>query len=63
LLAQLKGIVQFIKDLIDGKIELRAHPKKKIHAKVYIFRPQPFNQHATCEVITGSSNLYGTKRY
>ena len=28
------GIIQFIKDLTDGKIELRAHPKKKIHAKV-----------------------------
>ncbi|MBL7859757.1 MAG: helicase [Cyclobacteriaceae bacterium] len=52
-----KGIIQFIEDLISGKIELRAHPKKKIHAKVYIFRPVPFNEHAPCEVITGSSNL------
>lgn len=51
------GIIQFIKDLTDGKIELRAHPKKKIHAKVYIFRPVPFNEYAPCEVITGSSNL------
>lgn len=51
------GIIQFIKDLTDGKIELRAHPKKKIHAKVYIFRPMPFNEYAPCEVITGSSNL------
>ena len=52
-----KGILQFIDDLISGKIELRAHPKKKIHAKVYIFRPASFNEHAPCEVITGSSNL------
>ncbi len=52
-----QGIIQFIKDLIDEKIELRAHPKKKIHAKVYIFRPVPFNEHAPCEVITGSSNM------
>jgi len=51
------GIIQFIKDLTDGKIELRAHPNKKIHAKVYIFRPVPFNEYAPCEVITGSSNL------
>lgn len=51
------GIIQFIKDLTDGKIELRAHPTKKIHAKVYIFRPVPFNEYAPCEVITGSSNL------
>lgn len=52
-----KGIVQFMDDLISGKIELRAHPKKKIHAKVYIFRPASFNEYAPCEVITGSSNL------
>lgn len=52
-----KGITQFIDDLTSGKIELRAHPKKKIHAKVYIFRPASFNEHAPCEVITGSSNL------
>lgn len=51
------GIIQFISDLTDGKIELRAHPSKKIHAKVYIFRPKNFNEHAPCEVITGSSNL------
>lgn len=52
-----KGILQFIEDLVSGKIELRAHPKKKIHAKVYIFRPATFNEYAPCEVITGSSNL------
>lgn len=51
------GIIQFIKDLTEGKIELRAHPKKKIHAKVYIFRPASFNEYGPCEVITGSSNL------
>ena len=52
-----KGILQFIDDFVSGKIELRAHPKKKIHAKVYIFRPATFNEYAPCEVITGSSNL------
>ena len=52
-----KGIIQFIEDLIAGKIELKAHPSKKIHAKVYIFRPASFNEYAPCEVITGSSNL------
>jgi HKD family nuclease len=49
--------LQFIDDLTSGKIELRAHPNKKIHAKVYIFRPANFNEYAPCEVITGSSNL------
>jgi superfamily II DNA or RNA helicase len=52
-----KGIIQFIEDLTTGKIELRAHPQKKIHAKVYIFRSATFNEYAPCEVITGSSNL------
>jgi ERCC4-related helicase len=51
------GIIQFIDDLINEKIEIRAHPKKKIHAKIYIFRTQNFNSHSNCEVITGSSNL------
>jgi superfamily II DNA/RNA helicase/polyhydroxyalkanoate synthesis regulator phasin len=52
-----KGILQFIEDLTSGKIELRAHPKKKLHAKVYIFRPANFNEYTLGEVITGSSNL------
>ena len=52
-----EGILQFLEDLKSGKIELKAHPKKKIHAKVYIFRPENFNVYAPCEVITGSSNF------
>ena len=52
-----KAILQFIDDLIEKKIEVKAHPDKKIHAKVYIFRPEPFNEHTPAQVITGSSNL------
>jgi superfamily II DNA/RNA helicase/HKD family nuclease len=52
-----KGILQFIEDIINKKIEVRAHPEKRIHAKVYIFRPEPFNEHTPASVITGSSNL------
>jgi len=51
------GMIQFINDLSSQKVEIRAHPSKNIHAKVYIFRPNPFNEHTPCEVITGSSNL------
>jgi len=51
------GILQFIDDLIERKIEVKAHPDKKIHAKIYIFRPEPFNKHTPALVITGSSNL------
>ncbi len=52
-----EGIIQFIRDLVDQKLEIRAHPDKKLHAKVYIFRPEPFNQHTPASVITGSSNF------
>jgi|SRR5699024_4218057 len=31
-----EGILLFMEDVIDGKIEIRAHKKKKIHAKIYI---------------------------
>ncbi len=51
------GILQFIDDLIEKKIQVKAHPEKKIHAKVYILRPEPFNEHTPATVITGSSNL------
>ncbi len=51
------GILQFIDDLIERKIQIKAHPEKKIHAKVYILRPEPFNEHTPATVITGSSNL------
>lgn len=31
-----QGIFQMVKDLNDGKLELRAHPSKRIHAKIYV---------------------------
>lgn len=52
-----EGILQFLEDIIEGKVQMRAHPDKNIHAKVYIFRPEPFNEHTPASVITGSSNL------
>lgn len=52
------GIIQFFEDFATGKIELKAHPVKTIHAKIYIFYKQIHNQHNTqCSVITGSSNM------
>jgi SNF2 family DNA or RNA helicase len=54
------GILQFIDDIVNRKIELRAHPSKKIHAKIYILYPNNFNEHTlTAAAITGSSNLSG----
>lgn len=53
------GMFQMIQDLIDGKLELRAHPSKKIHAKLYILYLDEFNQYSQGVAITGSSNLSG----
>lgn len=53
------GISQMIKDLAEGKLELRAHPSKKIHAKIYVLYPDDFNQYTQGMAITGSSNLSG----
>lgn len=54
------GILQMLQDIIDGKLELRAHPSKKIHAKIYILYPHGFNEDTlNAAVITGSSNLSG----
>ncbi len=52
-----EGIVEFITDVVNGRIKVKAHPDKNIHAKIYIFRPEPFNEHNSGSVITGSSNL------
>lgn len=52
-----EGILEFIHDVSSGKIQIKAHPDKNIHAKIYIFRPEPFNVHNIGSVITGSSNL------
>jgi superfamily II DNA/RNA helicase len=54
------GILQFINDIIHRRIEVRAHPSKRIHAKIYLLYPDNFNEHTlTAAAITGSSNLSG----
>jgi len=52
-----EGILQFIQDIIDGRIEVRAHNSKAIHAKFYLFLPELHSQHSDGWVIMGSSNL------
>lgn len=52
-----EGILQFIEDIATKKIEIKAHPSKKLHAKIYIFKPKGWNEHKSGYVITGSSNL------
>ena len=54
------SMLQFIEDIVERRIELRAHPSKKIHAKIYLLYPENFNQHTLdATAITGSSNLTG----
>lgn len=53
------GIFQMVQDIKDGKLELRAHPSKKIHAKVYVLYPNDYNEYKMATAITGSSNLSG----
>jgi len=52
-----KGVLQFVNDLIDGRIEVRAHNSKAIHAKFYLFLPENHSEHSDGWVIMGSSNL------
>lgn len=52
------GIIQFMEDCVSGKVIMKAHPTRNIHAKIYIFRPENFNEHSLVKsVITGSSNF------
>ena len=52
-----QSVQQFVADIAAKKIEIKAHPSRNLHAKIYIFRPKEFNEHSGGEVITGSSNL------
>nr|WP_287424210.1 SNF2-related protein [Candidatus Brachybacter algidus] len=52
-----KGVLQFINDLMEGRIEVRAHNSKAIHAKFYLFLPEKHTTHSDGWVIMGSSNL------
>ncbi|GAB4131941.1 MAG: helicase-related protein [Raineya sp.] len=52
-----EGVLQFVSDLIEGRIEVRAHNSKAIHAKFYLFLPEHHSEHSDGWVIMGSSNL------
>lgn len=52
-----RGMMAFLEGVANGKVQIKAHPSKKIHAKLYVFLPNPFNEHTSGSVITGSSNL------
>jgi superfamily II DNA/RNA helicase len=52
-----KGILQFVNDLAKGRIEVRAHNSKTLHAKFYLFLPEHHTANSDGWVIMGSSNL------
>lgn len=40
------GVHQFVEDVSSGKVVIKAHPSRRLHAKIYIFRPGNFNEHS-----------------
>jgi superfamily II DNA or RNA helicase len=51
------GILQFIEDVKAGRLEMRVHSSKTLHAKFYLCLPENHNEHSDGWVIMGSSNL------
>ena len=54
-----EGMLQMLQDMKDGKLEMRAHPSRKIHAKIYILYPDNYDSDMLGCAVTGSSNLSG----
>lgn len=52
-----EGIVQLCEDLASGRLEMRIHATKNLHAKFYLCLPQKHNEHSDGWVIMGSSNI------
>lgn len=52
-----EGIRQFCDDVASGRLQLRIHPTKDLHAKFYLCLPRHHNEHSDGWVIMGSSNL------
>lgn len=51
------GILQFCEDVISGRLEMRIHSSKNLHAKFYLCLPENHAEHSDGWVIMGSSNL------
>lgn len=52
-----EGILLLIDDIHSGRVELKIHPTKDLHAKFYLFLPEKHTKHSDGWVIMGSSNL------
>jgi superfamily II DNA/RNA helicase len=51
------GVKQLWNDIESGKVELKIHPTKNLHAKFYLCLPEHHNEHSDGWVIMGSSNI------
>ena len=52
-----QGILQMCEDLIAGRLQMRIHATKNLHAKFYLCLPQNHSEHTDGWVIMGSSNI------
>ena len=52
-----EGILQMCEDLVSGRLQMRIHAPKNLHAKFYLCLPQNHGEHSDGWVIMGSSNI------
>ena len=52
-----EGILQMYEDLVSGRLQMRIHATKTLHAKFYLCLPTIYNEHSDGWVIMGSSNI------
>ena len=52
-----EGILQLCDDIVSGKVQLRIHKSKNLHAKFYLCLPLNFSPNTDGWVIMGSSNI------
>ena len=52
-----EGIRQFCEDIASGRLQMRIHPTKDLHAKFYLCLPQQHSEHSDGWIIMGSSNI------
>lgn len=52
-----EGILQLCDDLMSGRLQLRIHATRNLHAKFYLCLPKEHTEHSDGWVIMGSSNI------
>lgn len=52
-----EGILQMCDDIASGRLQMRIHATKNLHAKFYLCLPQNHSEHSDGWVIMGSSNI------